>query len=133
MKRLICFCGWAFCFCVAVIPVCAQSSAGAQKNFLRQQGSLNKIEDSLQKQFEKLNLSWPPAAMYIRSFKYDRQLEIWVKNSLASPYQLFKTYKVCIQSGTMGPKRMEGDYQVPEGFITSMNLTPTACTIYRLG
>ena len=133
MKRLICFSVWAFCLCAAVVPVCAQSSAGAQKKNLRQQDPLIKIEDSLQKQFEKLNLSWPPAAMYIRSFKYDRQMEIWVKNSLTSPYKLFKTYKVCIQSGTMGPKRMEGDYQVPEGFYYINEFNPNSVYHLSLG
>ena len=31
-----------------------------------------KLEDSLKKQFEAKNLSWPPQSLYIRSFKYDR-------------------------------------------------------------
>lgn len=75
-----------------------------------------KVEDSLRKQFSASQLNWPPAAVYIRSFKYERQLEVWVKNDIKSPYKLFKMYKVCMQSGTTGPKRMEGDYQVPEGF-----------------
>ena len=133
MKSLSCFCVLAFCICIAGFPVRAQSSAGAQKNFSRQQSSLSNVEDSLQKQFEKLKLTWPPAAMYIRSFKYDRQLEIWVKNSLSSPYVLFKSYKVCIQSGTMGPKRMEGDYQVPEGFYYINEFNPNSVYHLSLG
>lgn len=133
MKRLSCFTVLIFCFMVVCCTVSAQTSAGAQKIFSRQQDPLNKIEDSLQQQFEKLNLTWPPAAMYIRSFKYDRQLEIWVKNSLASPYVLFKTYKVCIQSGTMGPKRMEGDYQVPEGFYYINEFNPNSVYHLSLG
>lgn len=75
-----------------------------------------KIEDSLKKQFESSQLNWPPAAVYIRSFKYERQLEVWIKNDSKAAFKLFKSYKVCMQSGTTGPKRMEGDYQVPEGF-----------------
>jgi murein L,D-transpeptidase YafK len=61
--------------------------------------------------------------MYIRSFKYDSQLEVWVKNEAKESYKLFKTYKVCALAGTMGPKRMEGDYQVPEGcyYINEFN------------
>ena len=75
-----------------------------------------KLEDSLKKQFEDKKLKWPPEEMYVRSFKYDRQLEVWVKSDKKEAFKLFKSYKVCMQSGTMGPKRMEGDYQVPEGF-----------------
>ena len=40
----------------------------------------SKVEDSLKKQFAEKKLQWPPNELYIRSFKYDRQLEVWVKN-----------------------------------------------------
>ncbi|HNF43787.1 MAG TPA: hypothetical protein PLT49_08965, partial [Ferruginibacter sp.] len=73
------------------------------KNNYRLGGTFNKLEDSLKKQFEEKKLAWPPQSLYIRSFKYDRQLEVWVKNSPNESYRLFKTYKVCMQSGTMGP------------------------------
>lgn len=76
----------------------------------------DKVVDSVKKQFEQKNLAWPPQSLYIRSFKYDRLLEVWVKDNAADSFKLFKTYKVCMQSGTTGPKRSEGDFQVPEGF-----------------
>ncbi len=111
----------------------AQDAAGPQKLYTRAQDPLSRVEDSLQKQFEKQKLEWPPAAMYIRSFKYDRQLEVWVKNSLNEGYKLFKTYKVCMQSGSMGPKRMEGDYQVPEGFYYINEFNPNSVFHLSLG
>src|SRR5690606_28004737 len=76
----------------------------------------NRWEDSVISQFKTKGLTWPPEAMYMRSFKFDKELEVWVQEKPGKPYQLFKTYKVCMQSGSMGPKRVEGDYQVPEGF-----------------
>lgn len=93
----------------------------------------NRLEDTLQKQFEAKKLAWPPKSLFIRSFKYDRQLEVWVKNDLKEPYKLFKTYKVCMQSGTMGPKRMEGDYQVPEGFYYINEFNPNSNYHLSLG
>lgn len=92
-----------------------------------------RTEDSLKKQFQLKHLSWPPASLYIRSFKYDRQLEVWVADSVNSKYKLFKTYKVCMQSGTMGPKRMEGDYQVPEGFYYINEFNPNSNYHLSLG
>lgn len=77
---------------------------------------LNRKEDTLIKQFREKGLIWPARYVYIRSFKYDSQLEVWVKNAREDKYKLFKTYKVCALAGTLGPKRMQGDYQVPEGF-----------------
>ncbi|MEI8111631.1 MAG: hypothetical protein WCH59_11620 [Chitinophagia bacterium] len=73
-------------------------------------------EDVLKREFAEKNLSWPAKQLYIRSFKFDSQLEIWVRNNFSDPFQLFKTYKICTLSGSLGPKRFENDYQVPEGF-----------------
>ena len=88
----------------------------SQRTNIRVMNAIKTKEDTLKKQFEKAGLQWPPKQLYLRSFKYDSQLEIWVRNESKSPFKLFKTYKVCALSGSLGPKRMEGDYQVPEGF-----------------
>ena len=103
------------------------------KLFLKDANGPSRMEDSLKKQFEKLHLTWPAQAMYIRSFKYDRQMEVWVKSDLKEPYKLFKTYKVCQQSGAMGPKRTEGDYQVPEGFYYINEFNPNSNYHLALG
>ncbi|MEJ7586108.1 MAG: L,D-transpeptidase family protein [Ferruginibacter sp.] len=92
-----------------------------------------KVEDSLRKQFEDKKLQWPPQELYLRSFKFDRQLEVWIKEGDKNTYKLFKTYKVCMQSGTMGPKRMEGDYQVPEGFYYINEFNPNSNYHLALG
>lgn len=85
---------------------------------------LNRKEDTLMKQFRERGLIWPARYVYIRSFKYDSQLEVWVKNIKDEKYKLFKSYKVCALAGTLGPKRMAGDYQVPEGFYYINEFNP---------
>ncbi len=104
-----------------------------QKSFPRPLEALQRKEDTLQKQFEEKKLVWPAKYIYIRSFKYDSQLEVWVKNDLKDPFQLFKTYKVCALAGTLGPKRMEGDYQVPEGFYYINEFNPKSTYYLSLG
>ena len=47
--------------------------------------------------------------------------------------KLFKTYKVCALAGGMGPKRMEGDYQVPEGFYYINEFNPSSSYHLSLG
>ena len=90
-------------------------------------------EDSLRKEFEAKKLNWPPEELYIRIFKYDRVLEVWVRQNNNKPFKLFKTYKVCMQSGTLGPKRMEGDYQMPEGFYYINEFNPNSNYHLALG
>jgi murein L,D-transpeptidase YafK len=86
-----------------------------QKSFNRVADVFRRKEDTLKKQFAARNLEWPVKYVYIRSFKYDSELEVWVRNSLTEEFKHFKTYKVCALAGTLGPKRIQGDYQVPEG------------------
>ena len=104
-----------------------------QKSFQRPGEALQRKEDTLQKQFEAKGLKWPAKYIYIRSFKYDSQLEVWVKNEIKEPFQLFKTYKICALAGTLGPKRMEGDYQVPEGFYYVNQFNPKSTYYLSLG
>jgi murein L,D-transpeptidase YafK len=81
-------------------------------------------ENVLRDEFAKKGLLWPAREVYIRSFKYDSQLEVWVRNDDSQEFKLFKTYKVCVMAGTIGPKRIEGDYQVPEGFYYISQFNP---------
>ncbi|MES2679200.1 MAG: L,D-transpeptidase family protein [Bacteroidota bacterium] len=61
--------------------------------------------------------------IYLRAFKQESLLEVFVKNSGSKQFQLLKTIPICAKSGRLGPKRKQGDNQVPEGFyeITAFN------------
>lgn len=104
-----------------------------QRTFPRPDQALKRKVDTLQKQFKQKGLEWPVKNIYIRSFKYDSQMEVWVRNSRNEPYKLFKTYRVCALAGTLGPKRMEGDYQVPEGFYYINEFNPKSTYYLSLG
>jgi len=58
-----------------------------------------------------LSLSSP---IFIRIFKKSGELEVWVEN--LKKFKLFKTYKLCRFSGSLGPKLRRDDRQSPEGF-----------------
>jgi murein L,D-transpeptidase YafK len=60
---------------------------------------------------KKLNYG---SAVFIRIFKSEKVLEIWVKQE--DKFAIFKTYPICTFSGRLGPKIKQGDGQSPEGF-----------------
>jgi len=131
-------------FCSFLLSVSAQkngtSFAAVSTSFLEYQRTLPRPaeaiarkEDTLQKQFAAKKLVWPAKYIYIRSFKYDSQMEVWVKNDIKDPFQLFKTYKICALAGTLGPKRMAGDFQVPEGFYYINEFNPKSNYYLSLG
>lgn len=58
------------------------------------------------------------APAFIRIFKQEAALELWLKETDSPQYRLYQTYPICHFSGDLGPKLMEGDRQAPEGFYT---------------
>jgi murein L,D-transpeptidase YafK len=54
--------------------------------------------------------------VFLRAFKEEGQVELWVRKRETKKYELFRTWDVAAQSGKPGPKLAEGDNQVPEGF-----------------
>ena len=131
-------------FCSMLLSVSAQKNGTSftavstsfleyQKTLPRPAEAIARKEDTLQKQFAARKLAWPAKYIYIRSFKYDSQMEVWVKNDIKDPFQLFKTYKICALAGTLGPKRMAGDFQVPEGFYYINEFNPRSNYYLALG
>ncbi|CAM5775961.1 hypothetical protein LMIY3S_05287 [Labrys miyagiensis] len=57
------------------------------------------------------------APILVRVYKKESELELW-KQTSGGRYALLKTYPICRWSGQLGPKKVEGDRQVPEGFYT---------------
>jgi len=75
---------------------------------------------------EKLDTS-PSSPVLIRTYKKEAEFEIWKMKS-DGQYVLLKTYPMCRWSGQLGPKKSEGDRQVPEGFypITPGQMNPNS-------
>lgn len=49
------------------------------------------------------------------AFKDQDQLQVYAKRNKDSRYQILKTFDILNRSGVLGPKKEEGDKQVPEG------------------
>lgn len=57
------------------------------------------------------------APVLIRAFKKEAEVQVW-KMKADGHYTLLKSYPICRWSGQLGPKKLEGDRQVPEGFYS---------------
>ena len=53
--------------------------------------------------------------IFLRAFKQEQILELWGKNQNQPSFLKMKSYSFCESSGQLGPKRKEGDLQIPEG------------------
>jgi murein L,D-transpeptidase YafK len=76
--------------------------------------------------FAQAGLPFPPAELLFRAFKKDRELEVWGSATRGAAMAHVATYEICAASGELGPKRREGDMQVPEGFYKVHYLWPNS-------
>ena len=74
---------------------------------------------------QKQGITYPPARVTLLALKEEKQLEVWAGNK-KGPLRKLHTYPILAASGTSGPKRCEGDCQVPEGFYLIDILNPSS-------
>ncbi|HEX8040678.1 MAG TPA: L,D-transpeptidase family protein [Chryseosolibacter sp.] len=69
----------------------------------------------------------------ISVYKDNDELEVYGKKKTDAVYKKLATYRICSRSGQLGPKRKEGDYQVPEGFYHINMFNPSSNFFLSLG
>ena len=103
----------SFCFGQSHIPFSSRSRE-----------AINRVSPPLKEALDKKGLAFG-APLFIRIFKEEMILEIWLKKD--SRFQLFKSYPICTYgSEGLGPKTRQGDGRAPEGFyfVTPSRLNP---------
>jgi murein L,D-transpeptidase YafK len=115
-------------------------SAFAQSDFRSKQLSYSRVKEayqekevSVKKLFASRNVDLTKANLFFRAFKQEKILEVWAMSANGKTYQLITTYPVCAISGNLGPKRAEGDYQIPEGFYYIDRFNPQSNFHLSLG
>lgn len=99
---------------LATIFVCNGFQANAAKED-RAARIAAKVSPRLKNKLAEKKLLWG-APVYMRIFKESNELELWLQGSGKNrEYVLFRNYKICYWSGTLGPKLKQGDHQSPEG------------------
>jgi len=89
-------------------------------------------DDELRREFQAQGLSYPPQELYFRAFKKEGIFEVWVAD-WSGYYKKFRDYTVCALPGGLGPKRVRGDHQIPEGFYHIDEFNPQSNYFLSLG
>ena len=71
---------------------------------------------AIEARVKKAGLPFPPREIFLRAFKQEAVVEAWAREDTSGAFRLVASYAVTASSGVLGPKRREGDNQVPEGF-----------------
>jgi murein L,D-transpeptidase YafK len=105
----------------------------SQMQNVRVKKAYEEKEAVIKKYFAAKKLQPEGCSMFIRAFKKEQQLEVWVKEKNADQFSLLHTYAICSSSGVLGPKRKEGDSQVPEGIYEINHFNPQSNFHLSLG
>lgn len=94
------------------------SSEFAEKhlNYDRVLGAKVEKRFELKRLFRERGMSFPADEMFLRVFKRERLLEVWVRTNGQAEFAMLKSYRICALGTLVGPKRVQGDGQTPEGF-----------------
>lgn len=98
-----------------------QSFLASQLRYPRVREARDVCDTTWQQRFRAHRLTYPPHEIYLRAFKLEEILEVWVKEG--DHWIRLASYPFCASSGTLGPKHKQGDGQIPEGlyFIDRFN------------
>jgi len=133
MKR-----GLTSCFvCVWVLlgatSLLARTFKQEQLRYPRVRTAYRQKKSLVKQYFSDKGLAFPPKKILIQILKQEQQLELWALSQTDSAYHLVTSYPFSATSGVLGPKRQEGDKQIPEGFYHVEIFNPCSNFYLSLG
>ena len=105
------------------IELSAQTFKATQQKAARVKSAYSEKWEDLKSDLKKKGFK-ENFELFLRVFKEDKVVEVWLKSTGEKEFKLFKTYAICASSGELGPKRKQGDGQVPEGFYSIAVFNP---------
>ncbi|CAN5311755.1 hypothetical protein BH10BAC1_BH10BAC1_17700 [soil metagenome] len=121
-----------FLFLLVGMNLSAQSFKATQQKAARVKSAYTEKWEGLRAELKEKGIN-ENFELFLRVFKEDKVVEVWLKSKDESAFKLFKSYKICASSGELGPKRKQGDGQVPEGFYTIAVFNPYSSYHLSLG
>lgn len=107
---------------MSLIPV--TSFKTEQKKFKRVKAAFTDKEAILKELFIEKKQDYSNFSMILIGIKQTKELKVYIKSKSEKKYSLLKKYDFCTLSGELGPKRIEGDGQIPEGLYEINNFNP---------
>ncbi len=111
-----------------------------QPDFITDQKRYSRVRTAFEKKgnvvHDKLNeagINTDELNILIVVYKTEEVLNIYAKKKTDTVYKKVITYDICASSGQLGPKRKQGDYQVPEGYYFIDRFNPYSNFFLSLG
>jgi murein L,D-transpeptidase YafK len=113
--------------------ISADNFKASQKSYSRVQLAYSAKESNLKELYKQKKVNFSTQQIFLRAFKCEKELELWARSNPSEKFKLIKTYPICSSSGKLGPKRKEGDRQVPEGYYYIDRFNPQSSYYLSMG
>jgi len=117
---------------VFTLPANGGQFMDQQRRASRVRSAVAYHQNTVEQTFRDAGAAWPPK-VFFRGFKHEGQFEIWAAPARGTQWVLVENVPICAASGVLGPKRREGDLQVPEGFYRLDRFNPRSQFHLSLG
>jgi murein L,D-transpeptidase YafK len=118
-------------FTLTALP--QESFLSQQRNYSRVRAAIDDKGQIVEENLTKNGFTTNNIHILITAYKAEKKLELYAKKNTETVYKLIATYNICASSGVLGPKRKQGDGQVPEGFYKIDRFNPTSNFHLSLG
>ncbi len=118
-------------FALFILLFCAMPASAQDED--RVASAREQSEPAVRARFREAKVKYPAGEIFIRVFKREAVVELWARAKAGEAFRLVHTYTVTRSSGGPGPKRVEGDLQVPEGFYEVDRFNPKSLFHLSLG
>jgi len=106
----------SFVTCAAVVGALSLAGCYGDEGYQLPTRAMKELSSEMLTLLQQKNMP-KDSPILVRLFKEESELEVW-KEDTTGQYQLLKVYPICRWSGELGPKKVEGDRQAPEGFYS---------------
>jgi len=121
----------AICLLLVMLGLCLPPLAAREPE--RVGRARRETDRNLRTAFRAAGALYPPRGVHFRVFKRERLLEVWSRKSDSNGLVRVLTYVFCDTSGVLGPKRRQGDLQIPEGIYRIDRFNPWSQFYLSLG
>jgi len=127
-------------FLIIITSVLALSDCMAQGGFRDSQLRYPRVRQAYEEKWDlvkglmdRAQTDRETLEIYLVAYKQEEIVEVWARKHGEQQFRLLKSYDICALSGGPGPKRRQGDGQIPEGFYHISIFNPSSQFHLSLG
>ena len=124
---------WFILLLIISQAVMSQTFKEQQLKFPRVRSAFDEKQENMQRLLTAAKVDPKAFTIFLRAYKSEQRLEVWAKSRSEKKHVLITSYPFCASSGVPGPKRQEGDGQIPEGIYSIRHFNPVSSFHLSLG